>query len=249
MWPEIITQIRRRLARQPPAPAVAPAADAARPKPFHWYSPSSLVLIATNLVPLYGVLVLGWPVFPIMVLYWLENVVIGILNALRMLLVAPAEAALWPAKLLQVPVFCLHYGLFAGVHGLLIFGLFGSPVYEPLIHHLWTGDAVRHAIVEHRLGISLAALAASHGFSFLWNYLLSGEFRNATLNGLMARPYGRVIVLHVTILAGGCAAMILGSPLWALILLVGLKIALDLRAHLREHGTRAPASPASSGPG
>ena len=51
----------------------------------------------------------------------------------------------------------------------------------------------------------------------------------------MQQPYGRVVVLHLTILLGGFAAMLLGSPLWALLLLIGLKIALDLKAHLKEH--------------
>lgn len=206
------------------------------------------MLIAANLVPLYGVLVLGWSVFPIMVLFWLENIVIGILNALSMLLAAPANPALWRFKLSRIPIFCLHYGLFAAVHGVLVFGLFGDSVYEPMIRRLWTGEAARQAIVDYGLGVSLAALAFSHAFSFVWNYLLGGEFRTATLDGLMARPYGRVIILHVTLLAGGGAAMLLGSPLWALLMLVGLKIGLDLRAHLREHRTQAPAAyPAPTG--
>jgi hypothetical protein len=51
----------------------------------------------------------------------------------------------------------------------------------------------------------------------------------------MAKPYGRVIVLHFTILVGGFGAMALGSPVWALVVLIAVKVALDLRAHLREH--------------
>jgi len=82
---------------------------------------------------------------------------------------------------------------------------------------------------------TIAALAASHLFSFIWNYLYRGEFRRAALTELMQQPYGRVVVLHLTILLGGFAAMLLGSPLWALLLLIGLKIALDLKAHLKEH--------------
>jgi hypothetical protein len=54
---------------------------------------------------------------------------------------------------------------------------------------------------------------------------------------LMARPYGRVMVLHVTVLIGGFAAMALGSPVWALLLLLALKIGLDLKAHIKEHSS------------
>ena len=76
-----------------------------------WYSPTALVLIAANLLPLYGVLVLGWAVLPIMVLFWLENIVIGVLNILRILFAGPADAARWASKLLLVPFFTVHYGL------------------------------------------------------------------------------------------------------------------------------------------
>jgi len=54
---------------------------------------------------------------------------------------------------------------------------------------------------------------------------------------LMAKPYGRVVVLHVGIILGGIATLALGSPLWALLVLLGMKIGLDLKAHLKEHST------------
>ena len=81
----------------------------------------------------------------------------------------------------------------------------------------------------------VAVLVASHLFSFLWNYLYRGEFRRAQLARLMAQPYGRVVVLHVAIIFGGFAATMLGSPLWALLVLIALKIGLDLKAHVKEH--------------
>jgi len=51
----------------------------------------------------------------------------------------------------------------------------------------------------------------------------------------MTRPYLRVVVLHVGILVGGFAAMALGSPLWALVVLLAMKIGLDWKAHVKEH--------------
>jgi hypothetical protein len=51
----------------------------------------------------------------------------------------------------------------------------------------------------------------------------------------MMKPYGRVVVLHLAILLGGAAATVLGSPLWALLALLGVKIGVDLKAHLEEH--------------
>ena len=39
--------------------------------------PSTLALIAANLVPVYGVLFWGWDLFGLMVLYWVETAIIG----------------------------------------------------------------------------------------------------------------------------------------------------------------------------
>lgn len=44
-----------------------------------------------------------------------------------------------------------------------------------------------------------------------------------------------MVVLHVTILAGGFLVEILGTPFAALVLLIVLKTAIDVRAHLKEH--------------
>lgn len=85
------------------------------------------------------------------------------------------------------------------------------------------------------LWLAVAVLAASHLFSFFWNFLGHGEFRRARVSELMLKPYGRVVVLHLTIILGGIGITVLGSPAWALLLLVGLKTAIDLGAHLNEH--------------
>ena len=195
--------------------------------------PSALALLAANLVPLYGVLFLGWETFPLVLLFWLENVVVGVLNAARMLCVDPRDPASWAAKLFMVPFFCVHYGMFTAIHGSFVFHLLGGKDYAtPSLLPL---DAAARAAADFGLWLPLAVLVASHLFSFLWNYLYRGEYRRAQLSRLMAQPYGRVVVLHVAIIFGGFAATMIGSPLWALIVLLALKIGLDLKAHVKEH--------------
>jgi uncharacterized protein DUF6498 len=75
---------------------------------------------------------------------------------------------------------------------------------------------------------------ASHGFSFFHNYLAGGEYRRVSLPRLMAQPYGRVVVLHLAILGGGFLVMALHSAVGALVLLIVVKTAIDLGAHLAE---------------
>lgn len=211
--------------RYPPAPATEDGGS-------RW--PTGLALILANLVPVYGVVALGWEAFPLMLLFWLENVIIGVLNAVRMLCVDPHDVAQWAAKLVMVPFFCVHYGMFTAVHGIFVLSFFGTDAFGK-VGGLDVLEVAARAVHGLELEIAVLALAGSHLFSFLWNYLYRGEFRRATVPALMMQPYGRVVVLHLAIIGGGFAAAALGSPLWALLVLVVLKVGLDLRAHLKEH--------------
>lgn len=224
--PEALRLVERVVARLPP-PAAGSAATAAAA------SVSSWVLVAANLVPLYGVLAWDWPVFPLIALFWMENVIVGALNVARMLAADPGNVALWAGKLFMVPFFCVHYGMFTAAHGTFVFGMFGGKGYDA--RGLWPGEAAVQTVVDYGLAVPVAALALSHLFSFVWNYLGRGEFRSASLAALMGTPYARVVVLHLTIIFGGMAAMALDSPVWALVLLVGIKTGVDLLSHRREH--------------
>ena len=204
----------------------------AAPSSRDWLRPSVLALIAANAVPLLGVLWFGWKVFPLLLLFWFENLIIGAFNVVKMILASPDSQKGWAAKLILVPFFSVHYGMFTLVHGVFVIGLFGSQSRQSApFPDLYT---VLGLIREEHLGWAILGLAVSHAVSLGMNYIGEGEYRRATLDKLMFQPYGRIVVLHLTILGGGFLMMALGSPTIGLVLLVVLKIGLDLSAHLRE---------------
>ena len=191
------------------------------------------VLLAANLVPLAGVLLWGWDAFALILLFWMENVVVGVFFILRMLLADPRDPALWAAKLFMVPFFCFHYGMFTAIHGLFVFTLFGGKRYEA--RDLQVLEPAAQAASDLGLWLPLAVLVGSHLFSFLYNYLWRCEYQRVELRKLMTAPYQRVVVLHMGIILGGMAVAALGSPVWALVVLLAMKIGLDWKAHLKEH--------------
>jgi uncharacterized protein DUF6498 len=193
-------------------------------------TPSLVALVLANAVPILGVVFLGWTVFPLVLLYWLENVVVGGFNVAKLLMAQPREPAYWMGKLFLIPFFIVHFGGFTYVHGVLVVALLGPKGTQPF--DLLT--AVPAAIRANQLGWGVLSLVISHGLSFYWNYIKNGEYQRASLNALMGQPYGRVIVLHMTVLFGGWIVMLLGSPLPALIVLVVIKTAADWRAHQAE---------------
>lgn len=200
---------------------------------------SAAVLIAANAAPLIGVLSHQWTVFAVVLLYWCENIVVGVFNVLRMVCARPQDALTQAGKFFLIPFFCVHYGGFTFVHGVFVFTLFGGGLKGLDLGPHTVIAAVRQA----GLGWAVAALFASHGFSFFHNYLAGGEYRRVGLSQLMTQPYARVVVLHVAIIGGGVLVTALGSAVPALVLLVVLKTVIDLGAHLierRKLGTLPP---------
>jgi hypothetical protein len=196
--------------------------------------------VAANLVPLAGVLFFGWSVFATLLLFWVENVIVGAFNVLRMLVAQPQIGAMWAVKLFMIPFFTFHYGMFVTVHGIFVLTLFGGGVAS---RGFPTSATFIHAVQLAGIAPAAWGLALSHAVSFAFNYIGAGQYKSALVPALMFRPYGRVMVLHIVILGGGFLVATLGSSLLPLALLVVLKTGLDLFAHLREHaGTVTPAA-------
>src|ERR1043166_7311521 len=132
---------------------------------------STIFLLASNAVPLYGVLVLHWQIFPLVLIYWLENVVVGGYNVLRLAVAAPPSAGRWAGKLIVIPIFVVHFGVFPFIHGVFVFILFAGPRYHDSIPP--TPAVVLQAIRETGIWFALPSALISHGATFAWHFLPS----------------------------------------------------------------------------
>jgi hypothetical protein len=200
-----------------------------------WYRVSSsagavIALVVANMIPLVGVVFLGWSVWNVLVIYWLENGIVGVINVLKMS-AATGETAANPSPLTfmvngrpatqlskpaLIPFFVVHYGIFWFVHGIFVLTL---PAF-----------------------LSMASDTRME-LSFWWNFLRGGEYRSVTPAALMFAPYRRLIALHLTIIFGAMAVMFTGAPVVAVAILVAIKTLLDLGLHLAEHRGIAATSP------
>ena len=201
---------------------------------------SLLLLVLVNLLPLAGVLWFDWDVAALLLLYWSENLVLGFYTLLKMLTIAPVRG------LGMGLFFCIHYGGFCAVHGLLIATTLLDENIDPMPGDPWPFflvfpqmliNVVRQVLMHTppEWLIAFGALFVSHGVSYVMNFLFGGEREESDLGQLMGAPYGRIVVLHIAVLFGGMAVMALGQPIAMLVVLVLLKIGLDVSLHLREH--------------
>ena len=186
-------------------------------------------LVAANCLPVLGVLFFGWDAFAVVVLYWAENLVVGFYNILKMATVKPSHPIEHAGKLFLIPFFTFHYGMFTMVHGVFVFAFFGNSMRSG------PNPFEMFARIPVQVMWAIGALLISHGVSFVYNYLIKGEYKRVNLGQLMGRPYGRIVVMHIAILGGGFMTMALGSPVGILFVLVVLKTGFDVVLHLREH--------------
>jgi hypothetical protein len=191
---------------------------------------SALLLVITNLLPLIGVIWWGWNAYLLVLLFWCENVVVGVFNILRMVTANGGGLGGQLSKVFLIPFFTFHYGMFTFVHGIFVVAMFSGG--------FGTGTSGATSSLPASAG---PGSLLSHGFSFATNYIGSGEYRRITAPELMGRPYGRIIALHVTILIGGFLALATNSHWAAMAILVAMKIAMDLKAHLAERRLLAKA--------
>lgn len=196
-----------------------------------------VALLLANAAPLVGVLFFDWNVWTILIVYWLENGVVGFFNVLKMWHAGspfipgrlsmtfnggPAEDA---SKAALIGFFILHYGIFWTVHGVFVIALAsGAFNLEP-------GESAA-APSPWTILLALVALFVSHGLSYRLDYIGRGEYLHTSAAGQMFAPYGRLVVLHVTIIVGAFAVSATGAPAAAIVILIVLKTGLDVGLHL-----------------
>lgn len=181
---------------------------------------SGLALILVNAIPLLGVLFRDWDAGTILFLYWAESIPVGIFALLR---IGFAGQGMKPKSQFKTRLgimlfFPLHFGIFMTGHLFFVFAFFGPP-----------------ALGMQETVLLVTSLFLSHGTSFGMNYLIGGEYRVATPDAEMARPYTRIFVMHITLVVGGIMAMFLGEPILLLVVMVLLKTGIDLYSHLANH--------------
>ncbi len=197
-------------------------------------NPSVTVLIIANLFPVVQVLYFSLEVFPLIFLFWIETLIIGILNIPKIIIFHR-----WKATGI-VPFFILHFGGFMFVHLMFIVALFlmklspGETYHGPLNDF---GTMISTLVgYAHFLWISILALALSHLYSFFTNYIGNGEYKSREKSkDPTLLPYGRVIVMHIVIMLGGFLVLLVGQKGVAIVALVLLKIVFDVMGHVREH--------------
>lgn len=172
------------------------------------------VLVLSNLIPLAGVLWWGWDAFVVLFLYWLENGVIGVINALK---IRKVEEQRGSSAASVLPLFIGNYGIFWLVHGVFVLVL---PAFA-------NAPFTLSRISPLGLALALAALAISHAGNYVFVFLRDGEYLRTDPQRQLFQPYPRLFTLHFAIIFGAIAVGLLGQPIALVVLLVLFKTTFE----------------------
>jgi hypothetical protein len=181
-----------------------------------------------------------------MALFWFEKVVIGGFNVLRMLLSGlRSGGAGILAALAMAAFFTLHYGMFTAVHGAFVVALFGVPeLGRDAMNGGLAAPALRmvESLMADRAGwLAMLAVVAVQAVAFV-QWSIATRASPTPLKELMGAPYGRIMVLHVSLIAGAFLLQAFRSPVAGVLLLIALKLAYDLVALGRAPRQQAPSA-------
>jgi hypothetical protein len=197
--------------------------------------PEAIWIVASNAIPIFGVLFLGWPAFSLLLFYWIENVVIGGFNALKIAASGIGKPkALAAFTLFLVPFFIFHYGMFCFVHGVFVLAMFsfsggaqpalaGVDGVTDVVSVVWT-----QLETDRDLRLSVLALVGVQAAWFAVLWLGAGKWRDTNPFAQMMEPYGRILVMHLTIFAATIPVLLLGQTWIAVAALAVLKACMEL---------------------
>jgi hypothetical protein len=182
--------------------------------------PPLLLILALNLVPVAGVLWAGWSPLQLLLLYWVENVAVGVFNWLKLRGFEAHRPSDPPEPMQLSSFFAMHYGMFTLVHG----------VFALVVGMIYAGSQASPGSVDALdwLGFGAAALslAAIHFTDWL-RWRAAKGWNEGSADALMFAPYGRVIVMHLTVLGGAFILAATRAPVAWVALLAVLKTFIE----------------------
>jgi hypothetical protein len=173
-------------------------------------SQSDYLVIAANLVPVYGVLFLEWNAKEVFLVYCLETIIVGIFTLLKLGITgAIKKRDVWNTqngKTIYMPVisfmlfFIVHYGMFVAIQMGMFFEVSSIGKNSGIgffnFFYRWP------ELITREIYIMLGVFIVSYAFRNITEFILSGEYRTASLGLLMFQPYGRIFVQQVTVILG-----------------------------------------------
>jgi hypothetical protein len=212
--------------------------------PMYWVRalshPIVLAGLVIDLLPIYGVIAWGWNAVPLVMLYWMENVVAGVMTIPRLVISGASYGGFGVLAGLGLSVFFVfHYGLFCLVHGtfLVAFASISNPEGMGAMPFADMFGIFRFGL-DSGLHVDwmIYIIAAFQVLVFLWEFIIKGEWKNTNPMAEMFAPYARIIILHFGIFAGAAGLILLGQPMVGVLALILFRALWGITSNSKQFG-------------
>ena len=194
--------------------------------------PLTWLAIAVDLTPVVFVLMFGWGAAPLVLLYWAENIIIGVATFARIILSGLKSWGLigGAGSLFLAAFFTFHYGLFCYGHGVFVFAFAPGMEFSPPAPGLDGVIRMMQAAIDYAPGmaIALGLISIYQAIAIAIDYSPTSQRETPSAIAEMFSPYGRIVVLHIAIFAGAFAMAALGDPMIGVLALILLRAAFSV---------------------
>lgn len=187
-----------------------------------------------------GILFFGWDWRSVILLYWLQNITVGLrtmIDMIRTRTPTPANSNTQftfndrpvigtAEKPFLVVFFAFHYGIFTVVHGVFVI-LIISGIFTGMFTGIFNGSTTQANEGSFDLIGLLIVWAVGSIVQLVLAFLVPRD-ELPPVTSLFLSPYPRILALHFTVLIGVFLILRFGWPPAAAILLVALQFFVDL---------------------
>lgn len=193
------------------------------------------LMIAVNLIPIWGVWFHQWNAREVFLIYCLETILIGLVNILRMSITSfYRKEDVWnstgsqqtmASSWLFICFFAVHYGFFVAIQLFIFWGTSGAETALGISALQFVFHFPKYLSTDSLYW--LGTMLISYLMIVLKEFILSGKYKTASLSLLMFEPYERIIIQQFTVIVGSLF-LGLGAGKIFITIFAGIKIFVEV---------------------
>ncbi len=186
---------------------------------------SLAIIIALNLLPIWGVLEWGWTPFMVFYLFWIETLIIAVFNALKIFFCRGDEyesrLEISNHSLAGIHVkYSSHFGKALSYLTIRIFVFFFYLIFIIVfIGFVMSKDSNDHQVFEtvfffnKTFNYTLLGFILNQAGLFIFNFILNDEFKRTHPSDFAAIFDGRQVIIHVAVVVAGVFGGFFGNTI------------------------------------
>lgn len=196
---------------------------------------ADIYLIVANLLPVYGVWVLGWNAIEVFIVYAMETLIVGMLTVLKLSIASASgnnsndwyvgDKKVKQPGILFIFFFIVHYGIFAAVQ---------TSIFSESANINPPGSGLLYFFFHWYNFINKDIAIMLFGFIVSWlarsfiPFIVNREYKTASMMRLMFQPYGRIFIQQLTVLLGSMFLVLGGGGKIFILIFAFVKIFVEV---------------------